>query len=130
MIKKDDFMVLLADDDPDDRDLFSSIIKKISQDITIQQVENGTKLMKFLQNTDHLPDILFLDLNMPNMDGFECLHLIKTDDNFKEIPVVIFTTSDYFKDVEKTYKSGGDFYIQKPNSYKDLFQIFKEQLLV
>lgn len=125
----DDFLVLLADDDAEDRDLFSSILKKISKDIAVEQVENGSSLMHFLENTDHLPDLLFLDLNMPDMDGFECLKRIKNNEYLKDIPIAIFTTSNYYKDIKRTYQSGGDFYIQKPDNYNDLYQVFKNQLM-
>ena len=121
--------LILAEDDRDDSDLFVGIIKKISNNIVITVTENGKQLMSYLNDESaDLPDLLFLDLNMPGMNGFECLKEIKTNSRLRHIPVVVFTTSDHFPDIKKAHYFGGDFYIQKPNNYDDLFEVFETQL--
>ncbi|MHA7056985.1 response regulator [Aquimarina sp. M1] len=128
-MNQDRLFLLLAKDDPDDSELFSRIINEISQNIAIAVKENGKQLMDYLNDTSNeLPDILFLDLNMPAIDGFQCLKEIKNTERLKHFPVVVFTTSNNYMDIEKAHEYGGDFYIQKPNNYKDLFEVFKNQL--
>jgi CheY-like chemotaxis protein len=75
------------------------------------------------QITDVLPDVVVLDLNMPKMTGFNCLKAIKLDSRMKHIPVVIFTTANSEKMIEKSYKSGATFFATKPYNLGKLHQI-------
>lgn len=68
------------------------------------------------------PDLILLDLNMPGMDGRKFLEIIKADERFKSIPVVVLTTSSDTKDVERCYHLGASTYIQKPVSFDGLTQ--------
>ena len=73
-----------------------------------------------------IPDIILLDLNMPKKDGRTALAEIKSHDDFKKIPVIIFTTSNHKDDIEVTYKMGTNSYITKPGSFDGLVKVAKE----
>jgi len=108
------FTVLLADDDKDDRFFF----KKALNDITIQTklitVPNGERLMEYLsENSEKLPDVLFLDLNMPRKNGNECLVEIKGQAKLKNLPVIIYSTSLREEVANILYESGAHYYVQK-----------------
>lgn len=86
--------ILFADDDVDDRLIFEKAIKRTSISTELTMVNNGEELMNYLfKKYKNLPDILFLDLSMPRKTGFECLIEMNQDQQLKNIPVVVFTTS-------------------------------------
>jgi CheY-like chemotaxis protein len=92
--------ILLAEDDQDDRDFFDKALKEIPIPTHLTTVYDGEQLMNYLsKNSEHLPDVIFLDLNMPRKNGFECLCEIKENEKLKDIPVVMFSTS-YPRDIK------------------------------
>ena len=113
--------VLLVDDDEDDRLIFSNALNSIAKDVEIVEVINGMECIAYLENNNAaLPEILFLDLNMPIMNGFQCLKKIKTTANFESIIICIYSTSSTEKDVSFTFANGADMYILKPFSIDNL----------
>jgi CheY-like chemotaxis protein len=124
------FVLLADDDDDDDRLFFNTALDELKLETKVEYVQDGEQLMKYLAQTDaKLPDILFLDLNMPKKTGYECLVEIKKDKNLKDIVVVIYSTSLALEDIEYTFDQGANFYIQKPNDYKSLKKIINATLL-
>ena len=117
------YKILLADDDPDDRDLFIEVINEYNSDV--DTVWNGVQLMKVLKNGSALPDLIFLDLNMPEKGGKECLQEIRRDDKLKNIPIIIYSTSSSKKDIDDTFTLGANLYITKPSSYSELRRTVK-----
>ncbi len=114
MLKK--LRILLADDDMDDRFFFDKALKKIGIEATLETVEDGEKLVVYLlKHLNNLPNILFLDLNMPRKNGSECLLQIKAHSKLKEIPVVIYSTSLHEDVADVLFKNGAHHYIQKPD---------------
>ena len=109
--------LFLAEDDDEDKELFTYIISEISPDIKISVANNGIKFMSLLDNATQLPDFIFLDLNMPLKTGFECLQEIKNSEKWKQIKTIILSTSSYPEQIEEVYKLGADLYLEKPNSY-------------
>ena len=106
--------ILLADDDKDDRFFFDKALKSLPFPTQLTTVEDGEQLMDYLsENSDNLPDILFLDINMPRKNGFECLSEIKKNPKLKEIPVIIYSTSLHEDIANQLYSNGAHFYIQK-----------------
>lgn len=106
--------LLHADDDSDDRFFFDMILKGLVTSTRLTSVEDGEKLMIHLsQNFDPLPDVLFLDLNMPRKNGLECLKEIKQNENLKQLPVVIYSTSLHKDLADQLYNSGAHYYIRK-----------------
>ncbi len=113
--------IFLTDDDTDDCQLFSEIIQEINpnQDARLTISNDGVALMKTLDETvPPPPHVIFLDLNMPRKNGFECLEEIRSTPKLKGIPVVIFSTSSSNDIVDRSYKFGANYYICKPQSYK------------
>jgi CheY-like chemotaxis protein len=119
--------VLLADDDSDDREFLSETIVDVVPKATIDVVCDGAGLMDYMNSPEtSLPDIIFLDLNMPFKDGKQCLAEIKNDGRFQHIPVIIYSTSSYMKDIENTYNQGANLYVIKPNTCNELKRIMKK----
>jgi CheY-like chemotaxis protein len=119
--------ILLADDDADDRTFFATALKELPIQTNLTSVNDGEQLMDYLtKHTEHLPDVLFLDLSMPRKGGFECLTEMKDDSRLKDIPVVMFSTS-YTQDfnyelsmIKVLYKIGVEDYIRKPGTIAEL----------
>lgn len=112
--------IFLTDDDPDDCLLFSEALQEVSghEKTQLTIATDGVKLMQALdESVPPAPEIIFLDLNMPRKNGFECLDEIRNDPRLKDIPVVIFSTSSNKDVVERTYQQGANYYICKPQSY-------------
>ena len=108
--------ILLADDDRDDRYFFDRALKTLPIRTQLVTVENGENLMDYLvKNSNQLPDILFLDLNMPRKNGSECLIEIKSNDKLKQLPVIIYSTSLHENVADVLYKNGAHYYIRKSN---------------
>lgn len=112
---------LLADDDNDDAELFEEALAGINPPVKFHHVEDGHAVFKFLSGSDtKKPDIIFLDLNMPEMGGWQCLAKLKNDVYFKEIPVVMYTTSSNSRDKEIAMELGAHGFLTKPTDYKVL----------
>lgn len=106
--------ILLADDDKDDRFFFDKALKVLTIPTQLSTVEDGELLMHYLfENVENLPDVLFLDLNMPRKKGSECLLEIKQNPSLKEIPVIIYSTSVHEDVADLLYKNGAHYYVQK-----------------
>jgi CheY-like chemotaxis protein len=120
--------ILLADDDVDDRDLFKEAVSMINPEINVTAVEDGEQLMDELLQQKTLPDVIFLDLNMPRKNGKECLQEIKQHHHLQHVPVLIYTTSVNKKDVDETYAFGAKYFIRKPNSFGELKSILHNVL--
>jgi CheY-like chemotaxis protein len=113
--------MLLAEDDEDDRSFFRQALLDSGIESELTVVTDGWQLIEFLldrQNT-FFPDIVFLDINMPGMDGKSCLREIRRHDKFAGIPVIILSTSTRLSDIEETYKDGANRYISKMLFYND-----------
>lgn len=122
-------LVLLVDDDADDRELFADAIAEIDAKVKVLILESGKRLMDYLFAPDqNLPDILFLDINMPVKNGFECLEEIRAHETTKNLCVIMFSTSNGQYDVDKSYSLGADGYIQKPFSLAEMRNILKKTL--
>ena len=106
-------ILMIVDDDKDDRFFFRSAIRKNNPSYECIEAEDGADALKQLQKAKHLPDFIFLDLNMPKMDGRECLKEIKKDKTLKKIPVIIYSTSGYTVDVKVKKELGADFFLTK-----------------
>jgi len=129
------FNILLAEDDADDCFFFDKALKELPVSSNLTTVRDGDQLMKHLyQNSEHLPDILFLDLNMPRKNGFECLCDIKGNETLKNLCVVMFSTSfpysrKYEEDmINSLLNIGANHYIRKPHDFSQLKQVIHQAL--
>ncbi|MDO6601720.1 response regulator [Arenibacter palladensis] len=124
-----DFQILLADDDEDDCMFFREALEELSLCATLKTVNNGVELMNFLENNLlNLPQILFLDLNMPRKSGAECLEEIKQSEKFKHLPVIIYSTSSNIDVMDQLYGKGAQYYIRKPADFSNLKSVISRTI--
>ena len=119
-------LLMIVDDDKDDRFFFRSAIHKYNPLFEFIEAENGDDALKQLRKIELFPDFIFLDLNMPKMDGKECLKELKRDKSLKDIPVIIYSTSEYQLDKELCKKLGADYFLTK---LSDIYPL-PEELMV
>jgi CheY-like chemotaxis protein len=118
---------LMIDDDVDDQELFEIALSSLDPQIICKMANNGLEGLNHLKSNP-LPDIIFLDLNMPKMNGKECLKAIKADPAFQNIPVIILSTSINPTDRSETLALGATQFITKPSSTSELTQLLSELL--
>lgn len=111
--------VLLIDDDIDDRMIFGEVLKELAPDINYHEAINGEDALTKLSR-DFTPDLIFLDLNMPRINGKQFLAEIRQLDHLKHIPVIIYTTSSHDSDKRETRQLGASYFLTKPNSLHEL----------
>jgi len=111
--------ILLADDDIDDCVIFEDALTELSIATVLATVNDGEQLMRKLSE-EWLPDLLFLDLNMPRKNGFECLKDLKTNEKTRSLPVIIISTSFNLEVVRLLYENGARCYIRKPDEFEIL----------
>ena len=112
-------LIIYADDDPEDVETFCDAIKAISDTIKCIWAKDGKEMLEILDSLVVLPDYVFLDINMPNVNGKECLRNIRADKRFRPIPVVIYTTSSRPADREELKQLGATDYIVKSNTFQE-----------
>jgi len=127
--------IFLAEDDEDDILLFNDILYDISKEINVTVSVNGVELMNLLKRSLTLPKIIFLDLNMPLKNGFQCLQEIRSNDDWNGIKIFMYSTSAHPQQIEKAYQHGADLYFQKATNYTDFKELLKkcivdEELLI
>ncbi len=117
--------ILIAEDDADDRFLLNAAFKHNEAPEKLVFVENGVELFDFLYSclnneNCNLPSFILLDLNMPKKDGREVLKEIKSIPLLRNIPVIVFSTSNSNLEIQRCYDLGANSYIAKPNSFEQL----------
>src|SRR4051794_30357681 len=117
---KEPLTVFLVDDDEDDKEMFAEVMAEICGFNTCITASNGFEALKLLQSTKTLPDFIFLDLNMPRVNGKQCLVQLKKDERLAPIPVIIYSTSGLESDKEETAQLGADYFFKKPSSIQQL----------
>jgi CheY-like chemotaxis protein len=110
-------IILLAEDDIDDRELFSEALANISSQTILHSTENGKEALKRLGEMDTIPDLIFLDINMPVMNGWECLQTLKSDKKYKHIPVIIYSSSSHQKEKDTAMEMGAQSFFTKPSDF-------------
>ena len=114
-------MVLLyVDDDSDDLDLLSDCVAAIDPTIQCLLFQHSPDAMAYLRATAELPDFIFLDINMPLMNGKQCLQEIRKSPLLKQLPVIMYTTSNEEKEIKECYKLGASDFLIKPSNVNDL----------
>lgn len=113
-------LFFLVDDDVDDTFLFREVLSEVAPHINLRTAADGQEALELLQANQPLPDLIFLDLNMPRLDGKQCLAALKNNDRLKNIPVIMYTTSSHSRDIEETMQQGAISFITKPSQIGEL----------
>lgn len=120
------FLVLLADDDPDDAEAFAEVLGEIDPTIAFCHVKDGTAVVDYFKQPDcRAPRVIFLDINMPKMDGWACLSYLRSDEATKHLPVLIYTTSSHHRDRQIAADLGATGFLTKPTRYAELTAMLK-----
>ena len=122
--------ICLVDDDDDDRMIFAEVLSEIYPSIDLQLVESGADLSQKLYVENNSPDIIFLNVNMPMKNGFDCLKEIRErPDNLKFLKIIMFSTSKNPDTIQLSMQLGADFYVVKPVSVKDLKNLINKIIM-
>lgn len=117
----------LIDDDKDDQEIFLMALEDIGVSVSCITANNGSDaLQKFAEDETFLPDYIFLDLNMPKINGRQCLIEIKKINRLKNIPVIIYSTSSAQRDKTETEILGASAFITKPSSISEFSKILSD----
>lgn len=119
--------IFLIDDDDDDRWLFAEALARTVPGIPCSSAASGPEAIEMLSAIAELPQVIFLDLNMPGMDGKKCLTQLKAHPRLAAIPVIVYSTSNYHKDIEEATALGADEFIIKPADYTQLCEMFRKR---
>lgn len=127
-------MILLVEDNADDETLALRALKKnnISNEIVI--VRDGVEALDYLfatgpyagRDMTRVPQVIFLDLKLPRIDGLEVLRRLRADERTKHIPVVILTTSKEHKDIAESYRLGANSYVHKPVDFVEFAEAVRQ----
>lgn len=121
--------ILLVDDDPDDAEIFMEAVGFVNEKIIMRHIDNPVKAFQELETLENLPDLIFLDYNMPLMNGKEFLEQIKSKGILRSIPVILISTPSeefVFNLLEKREIIR---YMSKPSSYNELIRMLKEVIV-
>ncbi|MDN3687311.1 response regulator [Cyclobacterium jeungdonense] len=121
--------ILLADDDPSDCLLFKEALDELPVTASLTMVQNGEQVIEELtKKGKELPDVLFLDINMPRKSGFATLGEIKRNTGLQKLPVIMFSTSSDLESVKKVFRDAAHYYICKPVEFSQWKKVIYEAL--
>jgi CheY-like chemotaxis protein len=109
--------LMVIDDDEDDREIVSSILTEAYPAISLTAATNGQEALQQLRKSALLPDIIFLDVNMPVMNGRQFMQVVKTDEKLQAIPIIVLSTSSDTKTISDLKELGVSRFITKPDKY-------------
>ena len=122
--------IFYTDDDADDQAFFIDAVRDVSSLLEVTTQSDGDELLTLLHNPPPKPSLLFLDLNMPVKNGFEVLKEIRESEQTRDLPVIIFSTSDNEEAVNRTRALGANLYVTKPTSYSKLKKVIMHSLSI
>jgi CheY-like chemotaxis protein len=128
MAAEDMTYVVIAEDDDDDYYLFSIAISETSYKVVLNRAENGKILLQLLEK--ELPNIVFLDLLLPVLDGRHCLKEIRSNKRYDSVPVIAYSSLKDLDSIEYCYREGSNLYVLKPSSYADLKKVLERILAI
>jgi DNA-binding response OmpR family regulator len=121
--------ILLSEDDDDDYLFFKDSLKELEEKVDLTRASDGQQLMAILEESDPKPEVIFLDINMPRKNGFQCLLDIRTSQQYDSIPVIVMSTTQDTDIINMIYKQGANLYICKPADFKELKRQISDVLL-
>jgi CheY-like chemotaxis protein len=126
-------VILYAEDEKDDQYLIERAFEKIASPVELRFVEDGSEVLQYIQGEGKfadrvqfpLPTVIFLDIKMPRMNGFEVLQWLKSHETYKLIPVVMVSSSELQADIDRAYALCASVYLVKPTNPTQLQRCFK-----
>jgi CheY-like chemotaxis protein len=112
-------IILAAEDDLEDFEFFQEALFKINPSIIVFRADTGVQVLEMLKNGVFIPDIIFLDINMPRMDGHACFKELRKNEQYSKIPVVVYSTSKNVKEISH-FQSQGATFLVKPDNFDQL----------
>ena len=119
--------IWITDDDPDDLSFFQEAIKEIYPSAHLATISSGEELLDKL-STLPAPDLLFLDISMPCKTGHDCVKEIRSQNQFRSLPIVIYSSSPNPLDITYSYGLGANLYLRKPLKYQDIVLLLRKVL--
>ncbi len=116
--------ILLIDDNPDDIDLARRAVARRNSGTTLEAASSGREALERLNGNGNLPRAIFLDINMPEWNGFDVLRRLRENERTRHVPVVMLTTSNEPRDVLKSYELGANSYVPKPLDFDEFTEVF------
>ena len=116
--------VWIVDDDEDDQYLFAVAFQHFIPPIIVKQLGDGEDLLPALAHAECLPDLVILDLNMPRLNGFETLKLLRAGSAYQHLPVVVLSTSAQPQEKERALQLGANGFLTKPASLDSILNLF------
>jgi CheY-like chemotaxis protein len=120
--------ILLVDDDHEEAELFTAALKSLDQTIQFVHAEDCVDLLDSIRK--HKPDIVFIDINMPFLNGIECLKAVRSEPEFESLPIIMYSTSNNQKNIIDSFNNNADLYIVKPDSYRGIIIALEKVLKV
>lgn len=117
--------VLLVDDDSEESYLFNEALEHAHLNIRLSRANDGNDLINYLL-TKPTPDLVFMDLNMPYKDGLEALTEIRGNPQFKDLPLIIYSTTRNENSINTSYEKGANLFVIKPDDFEELMQLVKK----
>src|SRR3954447_25626241 len=111
--------IFIAEDDQDDFSLLKEAIEAVLPAFNVEHSRDGVTFLNSLTK-DLSPDLIFLDLNIPRKNGVDCLIELRRNEKLGPVPVIIYSTSSNFDDIDSCYRNGCTLYLVKPHSFNDL----------
>jgi CheY-like chemotaxis protein len=126
-----DNYILYADDDREDQEMLKDVVREIDPHLKVLTVNAGGELLEYLSSLKpgtNFPCLIVVDMNMPKLDGIETLKQLKSDNIFRKLPVIIFSTSDNPLSIQMAKLLGATDYVKKPVTSKSFVQIARHFL--
>jgi CheY-like chemotaxis protein len=119
-------VVWIIDDDEDDKYLFEMAFKQLIPPVSIKLFNDGEELLPALIQSDSLPSLIILDLNMPRLNGFEALQQLRAEPAYQKLPVIVLTTSSDYNDRERAKQLGANGFLTKPPTMELTLELFSQ----
>jgi len=117
--------ILFVDDDPDDIKIFGEAVKEVDAKINFLPASSGMRALEILNQQKTLPDYIFLDVNMPRMNGIQFLETIKKDKTFSSIPVIMYSTTKSSEHESHAKQLGAKYFFTKPIFFDDICNVIR-----
>jgi CheY-like chemotaxis protein len=123
------YLILLADDDLSDQEIFKNALKSAKFKSKVNILNNGVELINYLNSKNNLPDVIFLDINMPLKNGLECLQEIRSEERFKELIIVMFSNTTSQQKIVESFEKGANVYLSKSHSKEKLHKAIQKIIM-